>query len=191
MTSKYTPISNTDEEGGNGGGGGGVIITNFDETIHNNDDIDNEISRNEFNRIVDTNADENIEHHNDNEIISNALRQHDSNNNHSSSSSNERSHSRLYNQIFRQTFLTDDTIKLYGGIILIENTFAMKLFKFTIFTFLSIWTMFYFVRFMVRSYTYINIFFILYPIERLPNSHIVWFTSIPFVAVIVRDGKMM
>jgi hypothetical protein len=59
------------------------------------------------------------------------------------------SRSRMYNMIFRTTLLSDDTIKVYN-ILFAESAFAIKLCKFTVFTFIGIWTMFYFVRFMVR-----------------------------------------
>lgn len=62
-----------------------------------------------------------------------------------SSSENDR-----YRYWFRQTFFPDDVIKVYS-ITFAEGPFAIKFFKFTILTFVGIWTMFYFVRFMVRS----------------------------------------
>jgi hypothetical protein len=65
------------------------------------------------------------------------------------------SSSRLYNTIFRTNFLPDDTIKFYN-ILFAENAFAIKLCKFTLFTFVSIWLMFYFVRFMVRRHCAIH-----------------------------------
>lgn len=55
-----------------------------------------------------------------------------------------------YRYWFRQTLFPDDFIQVYN-ITFAEGPFAIKFFKFTILTLLGIWTMFYFVRFMVSS----------------------------------------
>jgi hypothetical protein len=60
-----------------------------------------------------------------------------------------------YNEIFRRTFFSDDTVKVYN-IIFADGPFAIKFFKFTILTFIGIWTMFYFVRFMVSVTIFIG-----------------------------------
>jgi hypothetical protein len=56
-----------------------------------------------------------------------------------------------YQYWFRRTLFPDDVVKVFN-IIFAEGPFAIKFFKFTIFTFVGIWTMFYFVRFMVRTF---------------------------------------
>jgi hypothetical protein len=50
---------------------------------------------------------------------------------------------------WRQTLFPDHVVKVYN-ITFAEGPFAIKFCKFTIVTFVGIWTMFYFVRFMVR-----------------------------------------
>ena len=169
MGSKYNVILNTDEEGG------------IDSAA---DDIDNEITNDEIDRNLNEyryrNAaasrvnDENTNHHRTDDV-------HDDDDDESfvtantntymlavsptgqsnnaqftslSDAENAVSSSRLYNSLFRTTFLADDTIKVYN-IVFAENAFAIKLCKFTIFTFIGIWMMFYFVRFMVRQLPYI------------------------------------
>jgi hypothetical protein len=55
-----------------------------------------------------------------------------------------------YRYWFRQTLFPDNVIQVYT-VTFAEGPFAIKFFKFTMLTFIGIWTMFYFVRFMVRS----------------------------------------
>lgn len=164
--SKYTVIMNTDEEGGFGS------ATDVIDTEITNDE--NSRNRNEYgyrNVVASNIIDENIIHHteeddddnNDDESFvtantnTNMMTLSPTGQSHNipfmslSDAENEVSSSfRLYNSICRTTFVADDIIKVYN-IIFAENAFAIKLCKFTIFTFLSIWIMFYFVRFMVRQ----------------------------------------
>ena len=172
MGSKYNVILNIDEEGG------------IDSAA---DDIDNEITNDEIDRNLNEyryrNAvasrvnDENTNHHrtddddndddesfvtaNTNTYMLTVSPTGQSNNAQFTSLSdaeNAVSSSRRYNSLFRTTFLADDTIKVYT-IVFAENAFAIKLCKFTIFTFIGIWMMFYFVRFMVRQpYIFLGVF---------------------------------
>ena len=169
MGSKYTVILNTDEEGGFVSSSADVIDhedtndaleRNFIATNHRND---------KHSRPHNTDADDDdVDDANDNDDDDESFVTAATNTNintvspsvpgnntpflslsdedHAASSS---SSSRLYNSIFRTTFVSDDTIKVYN-ILFAENAFAIKLCKFTLFTFIGIWMMFYFVRFMVR-----------------------------------------
>ena len=171
MGSKYTVILNTDEEGGFVSSSADVIDhedtndefeRNFIATNHRNDEHSHR-----HNTDADDDDDDNDDDANDNDDDEsfvtaatntniNTVSPSGPGNNtpflslsdedHAASSS---SSSRLYNSIFRTTFVSDDTIKVYN-ILFAENAFAIKLCKFTLFTFIGIWMMFYFVRFMVR-----------------------------------------
>jgi hypothetical protein len=165
MGSKYTVILNTDEEGG-------LVSSSADVIDH--EDTNDELERNfiatndrndEHSHRHNTDADDVDANDNDDDDESfvtaatntniNTVSPSGPGNNtpflslsdedHAASSSS----SRLYNSIFRTTFVSDDTIKVYN-ILFAESAFAIKLCKFTLFTFIGIWMMFYFVRFMVR-----------------------------------------
>ena len=176
MGSKYTVISNTDEEGGLGTTSSNLIDAGI------NDSNTGSSSSHEFEyrpvviavaahvndneNHIHHDADVNDDHDDDDESFVTA----NTNNNMNmitisptgqssgvrflSLSDTENSSSRLYNSVFRTTLLPDDTIKAYN-IIFAENDFAIKLCKFTVFTFVSIWMMFYFVRFMVSTTLYV------------------------------------
>ena len=176
MGSKYTVISNTDEEGGLGTTSSNLIDAGI------NDSNTGSSSSHEFEyrpvviavaahvndneNHIHHDADVNDDHDDDDESFVTA----NTNNNMNmitisptgqssgvrflSLSDTENSSSRLYNSVFRTTLLPDDTIKAYN-IIFAENDFAIKLCKFTVFTFVSIWMMFYFVRFMVCTTLYV------------------------------------
>lgn len=164
MGSKYTVILNTDEEGG-------FVSSSADVIDH--EDTNDELERNfiatnhrndEHSHRHNTDADDDDANDNDDDDESFVTAATNTNINtvspsvpgnntpflslsdedHAASSS-----SRLYNSIFRTTFVSDDTIKVYN-ILFAESAFAIKLCKFTLFTFIGIWMMFYFVRFMVR-----------------------------------------
>ena len=170
MGSKYTVISNTDEEGGLGTTSSNLIDAGINDSNTGS-------SSHEFEyRPTDVNDDENHIYHdadvnddNDNDDDESFVTANTNNNTnmitisptgHSngvrflSLSDTENSSSRLYNSVFRTTLLPDDTIKAFN-IIFAENDFAIKLCKFTVFTFVSIWMMFYFVRFMVSTTLYV------------------------------------
>jgi hypothetical protein len=171
MGSKYTVISNTDEEGGYGssadlidhGIAGGDGDGNLNEYGYQN--VNTSTTNDENNAVLDDDENDNDDdddesfvtaNNNVNMITASPTDPSDgiqfvslSDTGHTTTTS-----SRLYNTMFRTTFLADDTIKVYN-IIFAENAFAIKLCKFTVFTFISIWLMFYFVRFMVRLNHYI------------------------------------
>ena len=167
MGSKYTVILNTDEEGGFVSSSADVIDhedtndefeRNFIATNHRNDEHSHR-----HNTDADDDSDDDVNDNDDESFVTAATNTNIntvspsgpgnntpflslSDEDHAASSS---SSSRLYNSIFRTTFVSDDTIKVYN-ILFAENAFAIKLCKFTLFTFIGIWMMFYFVRFMVR-----------------------------------------
>jgi hypothetical protein len=172
--SKYTVILNTDEEGGFGS------ATDVIDTDITNDEINRNLNENRYRNVVASNVnnestnhptadeDDDDDNNNDDESFvtantnTNMMTLSPTGQSHNgpfmslSDAENEASSSssfRLYNSICRTTFVADDVIKVYN-IIFAENAFAIKLCKFTIFTFLSIWIMFYFVRFMVRQLCY-------------------------------------
>ena len=171
MGSKYTVISNNDEEGGYGssadlidhGIAGGDSDSNLNEYGYRN--VHASTANDENNAVLDDDENDNDDdddesfvtaNNNVNMITASPTNPSDgiqfislSDTEHTTATS-----SRLYNTMFRTTFLADDTIKVYN-IIFAENAFAIKLCKFTVFTFISIWLMFYFVRFMVRLNHYI------------------------------------
>ena len=166
MGSKYTVILNTDEEGGFVSSSADVIDhedtndefeRNFIATNHRNDEHSHR-----HNTDADDDSDDDVNDNDDESFVTAATNTNIntvspsgpgnntpflslSDEDHAASSSS----SRLYNSIFRTTFVSDDTIKVYN-ILFAENAFAIKLCKFTLFTFIGIWMMFYFVRFMVR-----------------------------------------
>ena len=166
MGSKYTVILNTDEEGGFVSSSADVIDhedtndefeRNFIATNHRNDEHSHR-----HNTDADDDSDDDVNDNDDESFVTAATNTNIntvspsgpgnntpflslSDEDHAASSSS----SRLYNSIFRTTFVSDDTIKVYN-ILFAESAFAIKLCKFTLFTFIGIWMMFYFVRFMVR-----------------------------------------
>ena len=168
MGSKYTVILNTDEEGGFVSSSADVIDhedtndefeRNFIATNHRNDEHSHR-----HNTDADDDSDDDVNDNDDESFVTAATNTNIntvspsgpgnntpflslSDEDHAASSSS--SSSRLYNSIFRTTFVSDDTIKVYN-ILFAESAFAIKLCKFTLFTFIGIWMMFYFVRFMVR-----------------------------------------
>jgi hypothetical protein len=66
-------------------------------------------------------------------------------------------HRQRRSSVFRKTLFSDRSLT-FRGIVLIEHGFPIKLLKFTLYTYAGIWTMFYWVRWMVRTENFGRLF---------------------------------